>query len=107
VAATLMVGEWEMSIGRSGGDIGMVERGERLGLALEPRHPFRVARERVRQHLDRDVTLQPRVACTIHLAHSARAEQGNDVVGAEARAGAQGHLTTISATPDKDSVRCI
>ena len=43
------------------------------------------------QYLDRDVATEPRVAGTIHLAHAARAERRDDLVGAEANARGQGH----------------
>jgi hypothetical protein len=36
----------------------MIQRRQHLGLALEVRHPFRVAGEDVRQDLERHLTLQ-------------------------------------------------
>ncbi len=61
-------------------DIRMVERGQRSGFAREPRQPVIVARHRLGQDLQRDVSLQPRVAGTVHLAHSTRAEPIDDLV---------------------------
>jgi hypothetical protein len=52
---------------------------------------IRIERERVRQHLQRDVTIQLAVSGAIHLAHTARAEGRDDFVGAEATSGGQGH----------------
>ena len=69
----------------------MIEGGEEFCLALEPRESFGSLRERFRQDLQRDITIQPRVAGAIHLAHAASADFGGDFVGAEARAGSQGH----------------
>ena len=43
------------------GDVGMVQRGERLGFALETRQAVGVLRERVGQDLDRDVAIELRV----------------------------------------------
>ena len=43
-----------------------------------------------RQHLDRDLASEPRVAGAIHLAHAAGAERGDDLVGAEAGTGGEG-----------------
>ena len=49
------------------GDVGMIQRRERLRLALEPRQAFGVSCERVRQDLDRDLAIQLRVRRPIHL----------------------------------------
>ena len=73
----------------------MRERGDGLGLALESGERFGVAGELVGQDLDRDVALQPRVARPVDLAHPARAERGEDLVGAEAGTGRQGHSAHI------------
>ena len=43
------------------------------------------------QHLDRDVVLGPRVAGAIDVPHAALAEQGDDLVAAEALAGSEWH----------------
>ena len=43
------------------------------------------------QDLERDVATEPRVVGEINLAHSAAAQQVQDFVGAEQRAGGQGH----------------
>ena len=68
-------------------DVRMVQRGQHLGLALEPREPVRVAREGRRKDLHRDVAVELRVPRAIHLAHPAFAEQRDDFVGADASAG--------------------
>jgi hypothetical protein len=47
------------------------ERGDSLGLALEPRPHFGVAGEAFGNHLDGNVPLQPEVAGAENLAHSA------------------------------------
>ena len=57
-------------------------------------------RERVGQHLDRDVPTQLRVARAIDLAHAARADLGGNFIGAEAGARgkchyARGHSTRL------------
>ena len=57
-----------------GGDVGMIQRGEDLGFALEARQPIGVVRERFGQDLDRDVAIQLRVARAIDLAHPACAD---------------------------------
>ena len=56
------------------GDVGMIQRRERLRLALEPRQAFGVRGERVRQDLDRDLAAQRRVRRPIDLPHAAFAD---------------------------------
>jgi hypothetical protein len=64
------------------GDVRVVERPQCLGFACEPRQALGVVRDRVRQHFDRDVAIQPRVARSIHFPHSAFAYLGEDGVWA-------------------------
>ena len=49
------------------GDVRMIQRRERLRLALEPRQAVGVRGERVRQDLDRDLATERRVRRPIHL----------------------------------------
>jgi hypothetical protein len=56
-------------------DVRMIERRERLRLALEPRQPFRIVGKDIRQDLDGDVAIESSVAGTIDLAHAAGADQ--------------------------------
>ena len=69
------------------GDVRMVQRGEDFRFALKPREPIVIRRERRRQNLDGDLTLQLRVGRPIHLPHAAFADLGGDFVDAEAGAG--------------------
>ncbi len=77
------------------GDVGMVQRGERLGFPREARQAVRVMRERRGQHLDGDVAVELCVARAPHLAHPAFAERRGDMVNAEAGAGSQGHVCVV------------
>src|SRR5262249_14992517 len=61
------------------GDIWVIERCERLRLALEPRDAIGVVRQALRQDLDRDVAIEARIASAIHLAHSTFADLGKDL----------------------------
>jgi hypothetical protein len=72
-------------------DVGMRKRGYRLRLALEPRERVRIARDRDRHHLDRHLSLQPRVPRAVNLPHPASAERRQDLVWAKPRTGFQGH----------------
>ena len=74
-----------------GGDVRAVQRGEHLGFPLEAGQPVGVGRERVRQHLQRHVPVERRVASLSDFAHPAFPEEGGHVVVPEAGAGGQGH----------------
>ena len=69
-----------------GGDVGMIQRGQGLGFALEAREPIDLVRERFGQDLDCDVAIQLRVTRAKDLAHPAFADRRGDLVDAEARA---------------------
>ena len=64
----------------------MVQRRGRAGFLLESMEAIDVGRECAGQYLDRNVTPEPRIACTVHLAHTACAECGHDLVRPEASA---------------------
>jgi hypothetical protein len=72
-------------------DVGVVQPSRRLSLLLEAAHPLGVARERLRQYLDGDVTLQPLVARPVDLSHSSRPERREDFVRTEPCSGGKGH----------------
>ena len=76
-----------------GGDVWMIERREHFGFALEARQPLAVGGHCGRQHLDRDLTLQPSVERAIHLAHSAGAERRDDFIGPEPCSGGKWHAS--------------
>ena len=72
-------------------DVRVIQRGERLRLAREAGEAIGIGSERLRQDLDRDVAIEPRVARAIDLAHAAGAEQRDDFVDVETRAGREEH----------------
>ena len=72
-------------------DVRMAELRDGLRLTLEARPPRGVVHHGGRQHLDRDVAVEPRIVRPVDLAHPARAEQAHDFVGAESRAGGNRH----------------
>jgi hypothetical protein len=61
---------------------------------LEAREAHRVLRHASGKHLDRDLAIELRVARPLHLAHPARAEGRDDLVGAEVVSGEQGQVGT-------------
>ena len=73
----------------------MIERGEDLRFALEPRETIGIARECVRQDLQRDVAIELRVARAIDLAHAAGTERRDDFVEAESRADGERHVAIL------------
>ncbi len=75
---------------------GMIQRREGLRFAGETCEPFGVVHEEIGQDFDRDVAIQLRVAGAIHLAHTAGAQGGEDLVRAEADAGGKGQTHFVS-----------
>ena len=63
-------------------DVGMVQRCEYLRLSLKPGHPLRITRKKIRQHLDRHLAIQARVAGAIDLPHPARPDGSENLIGA-------------------------
>ena len=72
-------------------DVRVIERGEELRFAMQPREPLGIGGEQLRQHLQRDVATELRIAGAIHLSHAAGAEGGLDLVWTEASAGRERH----------------
>src|SRR5262245_54725536 len=73
----------------------MIQRGEDVGFAREPRAPIGVPGEQRRQDFQRDLALQLRVARAIDLAHPARAEGSENLVGTKVSAGCQPHASRL------------
>jgi hypothetical protein len=69
----------------------VVECRQEIGFPREARQALRVASEERRQNLEGDVARQLAVAGAVDFAHPASADQGDDLVGAEACAGRQTH----------------
>jgi hypothetical protein len=80
-------------------DVGMVQRGTRLRLAVEASQAVRVGGHRVRQYLDGDLPRQIGVRRPVDLAHAALAEVTGDLIRAEARARRQGHAGDPTRRP--------
>ena len=73
------------------GDVGVVEGGQQLRFASEPRHEVRIVRGAGGQGLDRHITTQPFVAAAIDVAHPALAQSADDLVRSDACASSQSH----------------
>ena len=73
------------------------ERRDDLRFALEPGKGARILGERPGDHLDGDVAIELGVAGPIHLPHPAAANQRQDFVGAESRAGSKRHKLKVLA----------
>ena len=71
----------------------MIERAGRTRFLFEAVHAVGEFGERRRQDFDRDVAADAGVMRAIHLAHPARADAGDDLVGAESGSWLQGHWT--------------
>ena len=72
-------------------DRSVVEGRDRLRLPLEPGEAVRIVRERVRQDLQRDLTVELSVGGLPDLAHAPFADEGGHIVVPEAGASGQGH----------------
>ena len=59
-------------------NVWMVQGGEHFRFALKSCEPIVISRERWRQDLDRDLTLQLGVGGSVHLPHAAFADLGGD-----------------------------
>ncbi len=73
-----------------GGDVGVVERGECAGLALEAGTALGIGGQRLGQHLDGDLAAQRRVERLPDHAHAALAELVDDAVVQQGLAGFDG-----------------
>ena len=73
------------------GNVGVMQRRQNLGLALESSEAVGIAGEPGRQYFDRDITLKLRVARPVHLAHSARANGRQYLVDSQSGSGRQWH----------------
>ena len=74
-----------------GADVGMVERGEDLGLPSESRQAISVEREECGEDFDRDVTVQLAVPRAIHLAHSPSPNRAGNLIRPEPRPRCEWH----------------
>ena len=72
-------------------DVGMIQRRENHRLALEPGEPLHVDGQRGGKDFQRDVAIEPRVACSVHLTHPTGAKDGRDFVGSEPGTRRAGH----------------
>ena len=76
-------------------DIWMLQRADGLGFLRKPRPHVRVRTQVSGKNLDRDFSLEPRVARPIHLSHPARSQQGLNFVRTKLRARRESHRRTI------------
>jgi hypothetical protein len=63
--------------------MGVIQRGQRAGLAAEASQPLRVSREFIRQRLDGDIAAKLAIVGAIYRTHAAGAKRRNDLVGSE------------------------
>ena len=73
-------------------DVCVVQRGERLRFACEPRQAIRIASDGVGQDLQGHIAIEPRVVGPKHLPHAAFADLGGGFIDAEPGAGTERHL---------------
>ena len=88
-------------------DVRVVQRGQRAGLPLEAGEPIRIGRPHGGQDVDGDVTPQPSVTGTIHVAHAAGADERDDLVDAESGAGGKVLDWGLRGDSIADSLACV
>ena len=76
-------------------DVRVIQRGHGARLTLEPPQPLRIGADIAWQDLDGDVTAEAGVLREVDLAHAARAERRENLVGAKPRAGRKAHRVGI------------
>ena len=74
-----------------GEDVGVVQGRGRAGFLLEAAQAIGIAGPERRQHLDRDIAVEPRVARPVDVAHASGAEGREDLVRTEAASGHNTH----------------
>ena len=76
-------------------DVRVIERRGGVRFLDKPATAILVADAVRRQHLDRDLAVEPRIAGAIHLAHPTGADEREDLVRPECRARLEGHASGI------------
>src|SRR6516164_345898 len=64
-------------------NVGMIERSQHFGFALEASHSLRITGVSIGENLERHIALQLGVASAINLAHAACAQRGENLVSAK------------------------
>ena len=82
----------------------MIQTGEDLRLPLEARKPIRIGRKRFRQDLQRHLPVQFGIGGLADLAHAALADEGGDIVVAEAGADVEGYTRFASGKRNPSAV---
>ena len=83
-------------------DVGVRQRRDEPGFALESGQGLRVGEHGLREHLDGDVALEPRVPRAVDFPHPSGAERRDDLVRTETGAGRERHRRIIGfATWDR------
>ena len=75
-----------------GADDGVIQGGNCLRLLLKKPQPLGIAGKSCRQHLDRDLAVEPRITRTIHLTHAASTEWGKNFIWTKFGAGGREHV---------------
>jgi hypothetical protein len=81
-----------------GGDVGVVQRREKMGFALEPREAFGNRGQLFREEFDRDFAMELGVPGAVNVPHPARAQRGQDFVSSESAPGSERHQLPSLAT---------
>ncbi len=74
-----------------GQNVGVVQRGNGARFLFETAQPVCVPRQRLGQHLDRDLASEASITGAIHLSHAARAQRRLNLIRSKFRTSGKGH----------------
>src|SRR5580700_3375377 len=80
----------------------MIQGGSSLGFNFKALQPIRVSRHQFGQNLNRDLTVQPRIARAIHLTHAARPQGRQNFILTESCTRGQGHESANYSPREND-----
>ena len=84
----------------AGGDVRVVQGREGLRFAQKAGDTFRIGDERLRQDLDRDITIELGVTGSIDFAHAPATDRLGQLEGAETCAGSEGQRVGLYGRSD-------
>jgi hypothetical protein len=85
----------------------MREQARRSGLELEAAEPLGIGGQTRGEGLDGDLAAEPGITSAMHLAHAPRANQAEDLIGPEHRAGRPWHRDYISSNGEVEWVESV
>ena len=76
-------------------DVGVIQRGQRPGFAVETREPIGISRHSFRKYLDRHLPCEVDVGGGVNLAHASGTDRRRDLIGPKAGAWSKRHAGIV------------